>query len=355
MDTPHLPRLTACVLLASALSCIPRAYNSPEPSSTVQQTTVKFALQIHPDAVGQFNEFRLRQTIAKAFESFERSFGAAAEVLDIAVGGQGCLRTGYQFESKKVVFCNNTNTRAYGTDSEDVIHHEVFHALLCRSSPELCTPEFLKSEEKTAIHEAFADVFAHALNPDESFGENFYKDLPFVRKYRTRLCYSMLEGEHAKGNALVSALLESKVALSSVADWLKKDFFTVDKIASAIASTDSCLRPSGPRVEVVPLNAAASKLNRYRVGQLKPLQLSFRTNPELLKRFPSFEVRWPASMQLFRADSKGTDRMNPVFEISTQASKGWEKVTVEFWSETLLASRALYLAVDSEDARSPTP
>lgn len=340
-----------CVLSA----CIPRFYNTPKNSAVSNSSAAPaFRLNVSPDAAGKIDEPMLRLRLSEAVQRFESTFAEKGDAVEIAVGGESCLRTGYQFESKKVVFCNNTNTVAYGTSSNDVIHHEMFHALLCRSRPQWCDGGFLKSGEHVALHEAFADVFAHALAPDENFGENFYVGQAFVRKYRTSACFSLQSGEHAKGNALASALLGTQVSLERLAQFLQKGRFSLEAARDFFGLTDSCFGPNAPEAEFVPDNYPPSRLQRYRLKRDTPLRLQLKVNAEFLRRFPRTEVRWSQPSKIFRRQNERLTEGQYSVEFASDSDTGWEKLTVELWADGLLATRTLYLAV-SEGAGPSDP
>jgi hypothetical protein len=172
-----------------------------------------------------------------------------------------------------------------------VIRHELFHAMLCSKRPETCTDEALKNVDTVALHEGLADFFTYSLAPDMAFGEGFYRDQPWIRTYRTSLCYSLVSGAHEKGNAIVSRLVEEGKVFFEIPSILAERAFTPASLFDD--PSEGCFASSGaPVIDVAALNHPASRLNRYYIEQEGALELQVVPNAEARRLYPEMETRW---------------------------------------------------------------
>lgn len=201
------------------------------------------------------NEVHLQKRFEAAYALFSREIGSLTQDLIISVGDADCLRTGYNFVLNKVHFCSNTNVKNHGLDSVDVIHHEFFHAFLCQNKSELCGPEM-----RADVHEGLADYFSYLLSPDEFFGESFYLNRPFVRKYKTNWRAGLVQGEHSRGNALANQLIKHRVSLKN--------------------SLGLFIAPINEEVTDEVTGVPKSHLNRYRLGPDEVMHIEFHFSPE---------------------------------------------------------------------------
>ena len=197
----------------------------------------------------------LQKRFQAAYALFSREIGPLSQDLVISVGNADCLRTGYNFVLNKVHFCSNTNVKNHGLESVDVIHHEFFHAFLCQYKSELCGPDM-----RADVHEGLADYFSYLLSPDEFFGESFYLNRPFVRRYKTNWRPGLVQGEHPRGNALASRLIKQRVSLKD-----SLDLFNV---------------PINEEVTDEVTGVPKSRLNRYRLGPDEVMHIEFHFSPE---------------------------------------------------------------------------
>lgn len=207
-------------------------------------------------------------------ERFALEVGTVNTSIKIEISPNNCLRTGYNRKTKTVIFCPNTKIINAGLDSKDVIHHEFFHALLCAYQADLCL-----DNGRDDVHEALADAFAYKLNPDARFGENYYKDFPYIRKYHTSWRVGLVQSEHERGIALASQMIASKKEL--------REFLPLFS------------QPIKDEVVITAFGRETSKLNRYRLKVGEELKLSFIFDA----RAQVNRIQWslPAGMSLEEA------------------------------------------------------
>ena len=198
----------------------------------------------------------LNKYFIQAYNFFEKEIGPLSQDITVSIGEANCLRTGFNFIQNKVHFCSNQRVKDHGLQSIDVINHELFHAFLCQYRSDLCGPEM-----RADVHEALADYFSYLLSPDEFFGEDFYQDQAFVRRYKTYWRAGLVQGEHTRGNALASQLIKNRVSL--------KDSLSLFKVPVIEEVTD--------KVTGVP----KSHLNRYRLDSNEVMQIEFNFSPEV--------------------------------------------------------------------------
>jgi hypothetical protein len=301
-----------------------------------------FELVVEPGIENEIKSEQLRSQIESSIESFQSLFAKLTEPVKIFAGGSGCLRTGYNFERKAVQFCRNLNTPAAGTSSVDVVHHEMFHAMLCQIRPQWCTAQFLKDRNNIAMHEALADLFAYSLNPDDSFGEGFYSSSPRVRFYRSDECYSLTESPYAKASALVDFVLRNEGRISeSVVRLIQGTSFE-----SKLLGTDKepCFRKDGPSLEFEPMNYPHSALSRFKISADKPLVFRVNANKEFERQFPNNSVEWVFDSGLFSAQV-----IDGGFKISPVATQGWTKAKANiFAGQRLAGTKTFYFSVLSD-------
>jgi hypothetical protein len=253
----------------------------------------RFRLAIEESLNAQVNIDELNGTITGILNKFESSFWKVESSILLKVTSADCLRTGYNFSTKTVAFCFTENTVAGGTQSVDTVSHEIFHALLCAKKPELCSTEFLKDEENTALHEALADIFSYSYSPDDHFGELLYRHQPWLREYRTNLCYSLTAGAHAKGNSLGSLLLKENTSLDLLKDFLLSDEFSVYQLTQKARLTSPCIAKDGSEpllsfeIDTVPV----SKRHRYRIPATGA-SIAFVPNSSTQKIYTNLSVTW---------------------------------------------------------------
>lgn len=303
----------------------------------------QFQISIAPSVAEQIDEPRLKNIVRSSLKKFQEDFFPLHEVLNISVGMPGCLRTGYNFEAKVVQFCSNARTPASGTQSEDVVHHEMFHAMLCQQKPDWCTAEKLKVPENVALHETLADLFARRLNPDDSFGESFYSDQQFIRSYQSDACYNLVESPYGKASALMSHIWSKQDGFDTVVKMLRGNDFSADELS---ADGDDCFRPDGPAVQVRITNQPESRLSRYRVRASDSLDLQIVPNEALLEKFPNLKIQWTFENDIFAAQDISTAQDAFHFKVVSQKPEGWSKATAHFWAEShWLGAKTFYFAV----------
>lgn len=206
---------------------------------------------------------RLIKVFEKARSFFESELGDITETVEIEIAPVSCLRTGYNKISGKIVFCPSRPTINAGLESIDVIHHEIFHALLCQKYPQLCVVE-----GRDDVHEALADVFAYRLNPDDYFGEGFYRESDYIRPYQTTWRVGLVRTPHERGMALSSSLIEKNLSFRRMLDLFND--------------------PAKSEVRDVVSGSESSHFNRYRLSRYQEMEI------ELIfaEKLGSVEVEW---------------------------------------------------------------
>lgn len=198
-----------------------------------------------------YDQQRLEDQFKTAYIEFEKEFSELEGSITLTISPDSCLRTAFNRESREVEFCPGKNVINAGLDSVDIINHELFHAFICSYDSNLCD-----MKEKDYLHEALADTFAYNLQPDDVFGENFYKNQLYLRKYKTTYRPGLVQGEHEKGNALSAQFIREKTPLIKVLP-----MFHEADIAE--------------EVEDIVTGAPKSKLNRYRLPLNQSIQIEF--------------------------------------------------------------------------------
>ena len=231
----------------------------------------------------------LKSRFNTAYALFSKVLGPVDQAITIIIADESCLRTGYNFVLNRVNFCGSRNIHNHGLDSIDVFNHEIFHALLCNYSKKLCGPDM-----KADLHEGLADYFSYLLNPDETFGENYYKEYPYIRKYLTTFRLGLVQKEHERGNVFATQFIQSKMAFRDALKLFDQDL-------------------SGEEVKEVITGVAYSRLNRYRLTSSDVMGLTFvfaketnvvRVDWEIEDSFPikgldplSFEISIPGPLK----------------------------------------------------------
>ena len=201
----------------------------------------------------------IQETFQKANQLFEKNFGNSDEIIEMKLTGQNCFRTGYNYQENMIIFCSRGDVVNAGLDSIDVVNHELFHAFFCskfNSYCQLLDTNLNDSSKKIPVHEGAADYFAYLLNPDQCFGEKFYKDKKCVREYITTYVLGYVEEEHAVGNVLVSQMIKNKVALKDVIDFFES-YRDIDAVEENLRGREK------------------SKTNRYRLSVGEKLEIKF--------------------------------------------------------------------------------
>lgn len=198
-----------------------------------------------------FDQQKLEAQFKIAAEKFEKEIAPLEGTIHVTVSPETCLRTGYNRELDAVEFCPGKSVHNAGLDSIDVINHELFHAFICHMDQNLCD-----MQGKDYLHEALADTFAYQLNPDDVFGEDFYKSQLYLRKYLTTLRPGLVQGEHEKGNAFASIFISQNYSFA--------------KMISLFQEEDA-----KDEVKNIITGAPESRLNRYRLHLNESMQIEF--------------------------------------------------------------------------------
>ena len=232
---------------------------------------------INPTNVA-INKSVFTENFITAKKLFEKEFDTRIENIVFSINPSDCLSTGYNIQQNRVVFCNSDKVINYGLNSLDVFNHELFHAFICNYEPELCNGAFTKY-----IHEGLADYFSYLLNPDLTFGEDFYKNRPYIRNYKTSWREGLIEGDHLKGNILVTQMIKQKLSLLEATNLFER----VEK-------------PSEVHYSVTGLKY--SRLNKYRLklNEEVLISFSFATNSKVAR------IAWSPNEHLQLASNSKT-------------------------------------------------
>jgi hypothetical protein len=232
----------------------------------------------------------LERSVARAVLEFERHVGPLARPVVVRVGASS-LQAGYSVERDEVGFPSNGDVIEGGVRSADVVHHEMFHAMACQYAPARAAAQ--GDEDQRALHEGLADFFAHALEPDEHFGEGFYAGRPHMRAYREGLCYALARGSHARGGALCGHLIDSGFTLKDVGVFLRGEAFTREALLARGGEVPACFAGAGaPAVDVSARGYPDSMLQKYVLAAGKPLELVFRGDAAFARAYGALDVTW---------------------------------------------------------------
>lgn len=192
-----------------------------------------------------------------------------------------CLRTGYQFEKKRIVFCSSDKVIHGGKDSKDVIHHEAFHAMLCQLRPNWCTSTSLASDEAITVHEALADFFASHLDDNETFGEGFYHNFDWIRSYQNSLCYSLTSNSYLQAGALNRYWANHQIELKDFKNYLLNGELNLKSLREYGLIDGVCFFDKS---SIIPIEQDLSPLHRYRIpleGAMFRLDISHNVAKEV--------------------------------------------------------------------------
>ncbi len=297
---------------------------------------------------------RLRSVAHDAMLYFRENFGPVASELRFEVGkATDALRTGYNFVNDAICLPYLDSVKNAGLDSDDVINHEIFHALLIKAYPDLPSPEELPT---VRLHEGLADLFAHRLNPDAQFGEGYYTEKDAVRHYHTDLRISLSSGSHAQGNALTSLLLSQEVENREIRSFLEAGDFSLTGLeASSPAMKEALQRDGSLAVNETVSAYPHSPKGRYWLAPEKPLAIAFEPNESLQKEHPDFRVVWldksgyPSRSYTFEPTG------NNAFLVSGAPEANAEKVIARFYDgDKVVGFRPFYFGV-RDDRPGVTP
>ena len=303
----------ACTLL---VGCAAVESEATRESTSDVVASDAYTLSISTSIAPLVDEAFIRRSVREAIDLYAREVAPLGAPIEVVVDAPDCLRTGYDPPTRKVRFCNNTDTPRAGTASADVIHHEVFHALLCQTKPGWCDGR----AENVPLHEGLADYFSYALAPDDAFGEGFYTDQAFVRRYRVPYCFSLVNGGHEKGNAIVAELIERGRGFEDVRRVIERDDFSLASLFDGHA--DACFTADAPHVLRTVSGYPESTLERYRIRPGAPLTLSFAGDAAFERHYANLSIRWDPAPALFEV--KSIDQRT--FEVSVTGADGYSKV-----------------------------
>jgi len=318
--------------------------------SSIVASVTKYNLSI--TGVSPVDLSLLKPVIDEAIKDFETKISTLQGELQIAIGSSECLRVGYNFVSHVVHFCNSKNVIQFGIASRDIVRHELFHAMVCNVRPEICTSLALNSEDIVASHEALADFFAYQLEPKECFGENFYSNQKCVRQYKTHFCYSLVDGPHKKGNALVNDLVMANLTLDRMqAAILQSTFLPSDILKTTGLKSSSCFDSvNAPQLNYEVSNYKKSALNKYWITPESPLLIDFKQSSSMTDLYSNVQIKWTTEngtdSKLFKA-SEGQSATS--FSIVPLSTPGIEKLIAQIFNEEeLIGEVNFYFGIKSK-------
>jgi hypothetical protein len=289
---------------------------------------------------------RVQNLACKAINTFKSKINTNAPVVTINKNPESCLRTGFHPESRQVKICRNEHLT-----SDDILNHEIFHALSCQTKPSLCSKEALKETKLLAISEGMADYFSYLLIPDTHFANNLHSSTP-LRSYKTNLCFSLAAGAHAKGNSIVSALIDLNKGYAPL-----RSFFSAgtNELSSLLIDdkNSACFAPAPVGVsfkEEILSGHAPSRLKRYRLSAGEPLKIKVSFNQSFTKKYPLGEVSVTVSSRVnslfsFTA-SKKEDGVIYTWQVNKNVKKGFEKRIIEIrYDNKTIGFFPIYLSV----------
>lgn len=154
------------------------------------------------------------------------------------------------------------------------------------------------------VHEGLADYFSYLIMPDDFFGEHFYHELPFVRRYHTSWRSGLVESDHARGNVYASELIQTKQKLQAALLLFDRD-----------VQSEVIVKVSGAEV---------SQLNRYRLALQQSMTIEFEFHSEA--KVAKVEWRNVPGVVIRRLSATA-------FEISLTSNPKTPKVTASFISQ----------------------
>lgn len=217
------------------------------------------------------------------FLEAEKAFAAhyaSVERVQYSENSTSCLRTGYHFDSQKILFCGSEYIRQGGIYSRDVVFHEAFHAMVCQLRPDWCQKTVLDNPEAVAIHEALADFFARSFDSTIYFGENYYWRHPWIRPYENTLCLAMAINPYHRAGSINAYWREQGFTLNSLREYIFAGELTFKSLVHFKLLSGECALG---QASVIPVNATPSTLSRYRI----PIEgMSFAISlPESLRQY----------------------------------------------------------------------
>ncbi len=254
-------------------------HGKSEPAPRIHRVGTAAVVTVHSEAPDLPPAFL--PALAAAARELETVFGPLTKPLAVRIGGPSTSMTvAYNPAEDAVIFPGHRQARDFGLHDHDRLRHEVFHAWVARAHPHLVTPEALDREETRTLHEAAADFFAWLADDDGDFGEDYTSPPRALRQYRTRLRFPLVQGSHARGNALTSYWIGKRRTLSDLAAGIARGCETpecmVDTEDRREFGPDPATRPEiAVSVEGLP----ASSLGRYRIAPGAVLRLE--ANPVL--------------------------------------------------------------------------
>lgn len=293
---------------------------------------------------------RLNMIVEQALKFFELKFYQILEPVEIRVGSKSsALRTGYDFKDGSLNFPEIENIENFGLNSIDVIHHELFHLLICRGFPKICVPELLTDQSVIRLHEALADYFAYKLNSDSHFGEHYFSSKKYIRNYDNDLTLSLTEGAHGDGNAIAKYLIKNKITLDQIKAFLASGRFDLNALSAISPELDTDIRQDLTYIlDEETSNYPLSSKRKYRLVSENPLQLKFIANGSLQSAMPQLRIEWtdengnlPTHFEIRSAAN------NLEFTVSPLPGAKSEKVIAVIYSQNkMIGYRAFYFGLD---------
>lgn len=301
-----------------------------------------------PAETGADSQEKLKCLALEAIAYFKEHYGPVNEPVSFALGSEtSALRTGYSFDTNVINFPDLQRIKNCGLDSEDVIRHEIFHALMHQAYPSYCTQEKRQIMEVEALQEALADHFAYRLSPDRAFGEKYYKNQAQMRLYDNELHLGLTSGAHGQGNAITKLMIRSELKGDDIRSFLESGNFSLDGLAKISPTFAENLRKDqaiGVEQKIAAYPKSAQ--DKYWLESDKPLELGFIANQALSEQHKDFRVSWldkegnPSRSYIIEETSPNT------FNISSQPGAKIEKVIARFLDgDKVIGFRPFYFGV----------
>ncbi len=276
-----------------------------------------------------------KEQISNELEKIVQTFGVKPKNPIVIDDSANCLRTGYRFIGKSIVFCSNKDVINKGLESIDVIRHELFHAYLCDINPHLCPNDLDQYPELVIIHEALADWYTSTLDITNHFGENFKHSVPYLRTYKNNLCYSLVDNIYAKANSITSEIIKLEIDSKSILEiMMKKELSYLD-----FNLKNNCFGKDAPVIDFIPANSKISKLNRYSVKASENIIFSQKSSNIDFYNL-TVEIDKPGIFE-YKIDNNNNLIFTPI------SNSGFSKINILIFdiNKLLIGNKILYLQI----------
>jgi hypothetical protein len=288
-----------------------------------------------------FNEI-----ISLGISFFEHNVAPINGQIKIEIGPGGCFSNGFDFKLNQIRFCENINTIFAGTQSDDVIRHELFHAMICNSFGQLCDLDMLSDVNTKMIHEAFADYFSYTFSNQLCFGQNYYKNANCIRDNGNSFCYNLVSTEYDKSNAITNLLIREKFSWNMFNHLSNKGDFNLITVLNLLKNqNDPCFDKNGIDYDILVSNGVESKFQKYWLHPNSEIEFELKFNEVAKQNYPYLTIEWSNQSQLFDIYESSTQYK---FKIQAKNQSGFEKNEIIFRNEgVIIGKRHFYFGVNN--------